>query len=146
VVNLDLHDVGIDLSLVPLDEVLAFRDEYGYHFRAYARSLRQFLEDFINTSAHEFESALRDREEQIADEAADLDRRSRQAFGRKGATISLSLAGAAWTAIHGDPIGALLAATAAAAGLRREEAAVTAYSYLFQIRDRLRPTPDYHGL
>jgi hypothetical protein len=134
VVDLDLRTVGVDLSLVPLDDVLAFREEHGQDYRAYARSLRQFLLDLLDMSPSDYQTALREREEQIADEAADLDRRSRQAFGRKATATVLSLAGAAWTAIHGDPIGALLAAATAAAGLHGNEPAVTAYSYLFRIR------------
>jgi hypothetical protein len=135
IVDIDLGNVGVDLSLVPLDEVLAFRDEQGHHYRAYARSLRQFLVDSLHLPQSEYEAALRDREEQIVDEAADLERRSRRAFGRRTAVTTLSLAGAAWTAAHGDPIGALLAAAAAVAGLQQDEPTVTAYSYLFEIRD-----------
>jgi hypothetical protein len=38
----DLRDVGIDLSRVPLDEVLDFRAEHGEHYRAYRVSIQLF--------------------------------------------------------------------------------------------------------
>ncbi len=41
----DLADVGVDLSPVPLDEILDYRREHGVHYRAYARELRTFVHE-----------------------------------------------------------------------------------------------------
>ncbi len=45
VVAFDLETVGVDLSRVPMDEVLGFRSEYGKEYVTYARTLRTLLRD-----------------------------------------------------------------------------------------------------
>src|SRR5579884_649642 len=42
-VSADLQDVGIDVSGVPLDEVLDFRRQHGAEYRAYRRNVRDFV-------------------------------------------------------------------------------------------------------
>jgi hypothetical protein len=42
VVEADIETIGIDLTKVPLDEVLDFRKQHGSQFRDYARELRDF--------------------------------------------------------------------------------------------------------
>jgi hypothetical protein len=39
----DLRHVGIDLQLVPLDEVLDFRRQHGAEYRSYSRDVRRFV-------------------------------------------------------------------------------------------------------
>jgi hypothetical protein len=113
----DLADVGADLSAVPLDEVLDFRKQNGRHYRAYARGLREFLMLQQQATPVDRERLLYERSSEIRDEAADLRHMSRKAFGARMATLLVSLGGAAWTLHTGDPIGALLAGSAA--GLQR---------------------------
>jgi hypothetical protein len=79
VVAFDLNTVGVDLGAVPIDEVLDCRNQHRAQYRA-----------------------------EIDDLAGDLRRRSRKAWGQP-ASFALSIAGAAWTGISGDPLGALLA-------------------------------------
>ncbi len=138
VVARDLEAVGVDLSSAPLDEVLDFRRQQGQHYRAYARSLRQFLTDSQSLTGREHKAALILREQEIADMAADLRRQGRQAFGRSSVIMALSLAGAAWTAALGDPIGAVLATATAFAGIKPQATPVTSYSYLFAAGRKLR--------
>ena len=137
ILGTDLQAVGLDLSHVPLDEVLDFRREQGQHYRAYARSLHSFLENVRFRTDQGYQTALAQRQEQIVDMADDLRRRGRKAFGRNSIVTTLSLAGATWTAIHGDPIGAVLAAVGAMAGVKSEEIPVNSYSYLFVARQNL---------
>jgi hypothetical protein len=131
----DLMDVGADLSSVPLDEVLDFRRQNGDHYRAYAAALRQFLTTLSQISPAEREVALNERRLEILDQAAELRRISRAAFGVKSSALLLSLIGASWTAKHGDLIGALLAALSASIQVMpTSRRTVTAYSYLLRIR------------
>jgi hypothetical protein len=132
----DLDGVGADLSAVPLDEVLSFRAENGHHYRAYARALREFLASLAQASPAERLRINQEREAEIQDEVMALRRISRTAFGTRMATLFLSLAGAAWTLHTGDPIGAMIAGSAA--GLQAAPTpgqTVTAYSYLLRARD-----------
>jgi hypothetical protein len=129
----DLFDVGTDLSSVPLDEVLDFRQQNGEHYRAYAAGLRQFLISQAQVSKAERDHARNDRRLEILDQAVKLRRLSRAAFGIRSSVLLLSLIGASWTAKHGDPVGALLAAlTAATQAIPTPERTVTAYSYLLK--------------
>ena len=127
----DLHSVGADLSPVPLDEVLDFRRQYGKHYRAYMKALREFLISQTYMSPAELERVFQEREQEISDYAAEVRRVSRAAFGLRTVVLGVSLAGAVWTMKSGDPIGALLAAAAAGAQAVPVPAQnVTAYSYL----------------
>src|SRR5262249_18034140 len=109
----DLRNVGADLSAVPLDEVLNFREENGQHYRAYARGLRELLTTLAQAGPAERQRILQERTSDINDQASDLRRMSRAAFGTRTATLLVSLAGAAWTLLTGDPVGAILAGASA---------------------------------
>jgi hypothetical protein len=132
----DLLNVGADLSAVPLDEVLDFRRENGRHYRAYAKALRDFVISQSQVGPAEHQRAQVERAEEIHDQAAELRHISRVSFGARTAALLISIGGAAWTLKAGDPIGALLAGTSAAAqALPVPAPRVTEYSYLFGIRD-----------
>jgi hypothetical protein len=132
----DLIDVGADLSAVPLDEVLDFREENGQHYRAYARGLRELLALGVQTNPAEQRRLLEERSLEIREQAAALRRVSRNAFGTRAAALLVSLAGAAWTLHTGDSIGAILAGSAAGIqALPVEGQPVTAYSYLMRARE-----------
>ena len=136
VVAFDLETVAPDLSVVPLDEVLDFRRSHLKEFKAYARNVRRFVVELSQLAPRRRETAFNDRQEEIRDLAADLKRKSRKAW-KKPASFALSIAGATWTLHSGDPIGALLAAGAAAAGaLSDDKPEVSAYSYLFAASER----------
>ena len=42
IITADIRNMGLNLSAVPLDEVLDFRKQYGAEFRSYVRDLRSF--------------------------------------------------------------------------------------------------------
>ena len=81
VVKLDLEPVTLDLSSIPLEEVLQLREEHREAHKAYMRSLRGFLVELgrINDPA-EREVELLQRREEIA-EMAHGNRRSVGALG-----------------------------------------------------------------
>lgn len=136
-VTSDFTALECDLSRVPLDELLAFRADHGAEFRAYARGLNEFLLSMGTIrDPHQREAAVTERCEQIAEEAARLRGLARSAFRGRTVAATLTIAGAAWTALHdGDPIGALLGSLAAGAALpRMSQQPVTAYTYLISIR------------
>lgn len=132
----DLANVGVDLSSVPLDEVLDFRRQHGAEYRLYAEGLRRFIADYSESSSElRIDGIWHDRTEELLDQSARLRGISRNAFGLRMAALAFSLAGATWTVHDGDPIGALLAASSAIAqAIPVPGQQVTAYSYLIEAR------------
>jgi hypothetical protein len=136
VVTFDLQMVSVDLSSVPLDEVLSFRSENRAAHKKYARSVREFARQLSLMSEAERELAFAERQVEIEDLASDLRRKARKAW-RQPASFALGLAGAAWTLSTGNPIGALLAAgTLAARGVGSKANEVDAFSYLFAAHEQ----------
>ncbi|MEK2489060.1 hypothetical protein WN990_05815 [Kitasatospora purpeofusca] len=130
----DLANIGVDLSPVPLDEILDYRREHGVHYRAYARELRTFVRELEEVGGPaDRERLLRDRSESLADQAAAL-RRARRAWGRPLASLALAGAGAAWTLHQADPVGAVVALSGAAAGFARPAKERTPFTYLLEAR------------
>ena len=136
VVAFDLQTVSVDLSSVPLDEVLGFRSENRAAHQKYARSVRDFARQLSLMPEVERQAAFTDRQAEIEDLASDLRRKARKAW-RRPASFALGLAGAAWTYSTGNPIGALLAAGALAArGLSENDKEAGAFSYLFAAHEQ----------
>jgi hypothetical protein len=132
-VERDLLDVGVDLSAVPLDEVLDFRRENGMHYRAYASALHQFLVTSAALHPAERKRILAERSEQIRDQAAELRRISRRAFSVNTGMVAISLVGVA--AVLGNPLPAVLALVMAVLPmLLAHGETATAYSYLLKTR------------
>jgi hypothetical protein len=132
VVSLDMRTVGVDLSHVPLDEVLSFRDQYALPFRAYARDVRDFACRISPLPDSDRKQALADREEELKDRAIQLQHVSTQAW-RQPLSLALGFLGAAWTYTTGDPIGALVAACSGLIGVGGSAPQVDAYTYLFSL-------------
>lgn len=133
VVEFDLQTVAADLSAVPLDEVLDFRQQHLKEYKKYMRSLRRFAREISLLPLEAQDAAFSARQEELDEYAVDLKRRSRNAW-RKPATIGLGLAGAAW-AVTGDPISALFAVSGIALSeLGVVENHIDAYSYLLTSR------------
>jgi len=136
VVAFDLESVGVDLSSVPIDEILGFRDENRDLHRRYARSLRKFVRDLSMLTQGERSEEFEGRQEELSEIAGDLKRVSRKAW-RRPASFALTAAGAAWTATTGNPIGALVGIGSAILGATPGEKAETgAYSYIFAAKNR----------
>ncbi len=139
VVALDLETVTVNLATVPLDEVLGFRAEHGRSYREYARDLRHLLIELGPLSEQDRERLLLDRQEKLADQAADLRRAARRAWRQPFAIFSLGAAGAVWETVgHHDPITALLALGGGIVGaLASSGQTAGAYSYLFDAQHGL---------
>jgi hypothetical protein len=132
VIVLDLEAVSFDLTAVPLDEILEFRETHGEEFRAYRRDLNRFLRELCILSDDERRTMMDDRQEELADRASDLRRRGRSRWIRPMGKASLGIAGAWWNLSQNDPIGA---ATAFASALLEapESNDAGSFSYLFSI-------------
>ena len=136
VVAADFATVGVDLSRVPLDEVLSFREEHGASYRAYARSVRKFTRDISLLDEAARAEAQEDRLEEIKDLAGNLRHRAQDCWKRP-ASFGLSIAGAAWSALAGDFVGPLISGVQELLRDReRGPADCEAYSYLFRAERR----------
>jgi hypothetical protein len=136
VVSFDLNAVGVDLGAVPIDEILSFRRENVGAFTEYRRSIRLFAYELNRMAKEEKELAFEDRQAKLDEMAAELKRASRKAW-KKPASFALGFTGAAWTAVSGDPLGAVLAGAGAILGLEgSEKVDVGAFSYLFRAHER----------
>ena len=136
VVATDLTAVGVDLSAVPLDEVLSFRKAHLREHRAYATAVRSFVSDLSQMSKSARSAAMNDRHQELDDLASDLRKRHRKAW-RKPASFALSAAGAIWRLTRGDPLGAFLAAGALLAGYEKKDKQFGgAFSFVFAARKR----------
>ena len=139
VVALDLEPVSFNLDPVPLDELLQFRAEHHEAHRVYMRNLRGFMMELSDIDSLEDRAALLlQRRQEISDAAHELQRSTRIAVGVNLASWSLGIAGSAWSATTGDPLGAVLATLGLGSSIVGSMATssnkVTAYSYLFHVQ------------
>jgi hypothetical protein len=137
VVALDVETVGVDLSSLPLDEVLSFRTDHGEQHRAYLRSIRQFTRVLSSLSHDEASSAVADRQEELADLAADLRHLSRRHWKKPIARVAVGGAGAILSAVTGSPLAAAFAGIAALLEWDGEDVQAGAFSYLFELQRSL---------
>jgi len=130
----DLAEVGIDLTVVPLDEVLDFRKQYGSEYRDYSREIREFVLSLSLMTEDERLTAISARRDELNDRAARLRRIGRESFKRQSVGMGFGIAGAAWTLVHGDPWGAAFAAGATAAGFSRRSLRSVGAAYTYILR------------
>lgn len=135
VVSFDLNFVSVDLASIPIDEVLSFRKENIYDFKIYQRECKSFAFELSRMSDEERNIKFEIRQEHLNDLANDLRKKSRKAW-KKPASFALTLAGAAWTVVTGDIIGAAIATSGGVLGLDKNSKDVGAYSYLFKAHDK----------
>jgi hypothetical protein len=139
VVAFDLEVVGVDLSTVPLDDVLAFRrDNEGAH-RRYMQHLRQFALELSLLEEDDRARALVDRSSDLRGEARDLRERARAAWRQPKdvAGFALTIAGAAWSLATLNPVPAALGALGAGLKMLPSKASGSAYSYVFDAQRAL---------
>jgi hypothetical protein len=142
VVALDLESVSLNLATVPLDQVLTFRQQHGAQYRAYARNVRSFIALLSPLEGAERERLILDRREELADQADELRKISRQAWRRSLPALGLGALGAAWTAIRGDVLGGVLNLGNAIALADGRDVNAGAYSYLFSAERSLSEPTD----
>ena len=135
VISFDLEPASLDLSTVPLEDVLQLREEHGTAHREYMRSLRGFILELSQMrDQRERESALFRRRQEIADMAHETRKVTRMALGKNLASWSLGITGTAWSVSTGDVLGAALGAAGFASGLiPASQTTAGAYSYLFDV-------------
>ena len=135
VIHLDLEPVTFDLTSIPLDDVLQFRAEHQAAYRAYMRDLRGFMNELAEIhDPNERETVLLKRRQEIADAAHDIQRATRIGLGKNLASLSLGLAGGAWSISAGDLIGTILSTASVAFGIiPNQSKKVDAYSYIFDV-------------
>lgn len=136
IVASDLMTVGVDLTEVPLDEILSFRSEHNKLLRKYARDVRKFVTDLSNVRKEDRVTLQEDRREELIDIASDLKENSVKAW--KGpASFALGISGFGWSLATGDALGAILGGSSILVGLGdSKKEVITPYSYLFRAKGR----------
>jgi hypothetical protein len=133
VVTSDMSAFDLDLTDIPLDEVLSFRSEHGELFRRYGRDLRHFVREVSQLKSGEARSrAMADRHEELRDEASRLRSAASSAWRKRAGSLVLGVAGSAVSIATGSPIGGGIAAASALFGLTRQADTGSAYSYILQ--------------
>ena len=136
VVASDLMTVGVDLTKVPLDEILSFRSEHNKLLRKYARDVRKFVTDLSNVRREDRVTLQEDRREELIDIASDLKENSVKAW--KGpASFALGVSGFVWSIAIGNALGAILRESSILLGRDgSKKEVITPYSYIFRAKDR----------
>ena len=130
VISFDVATVGVDMSRVPLDELLDYRQQNYAKHRDYILMVRQFARDLSAMDAEERKAKFEQREEELNAAAQELRNISRSAW-KRSASLGCSLVGAVWTAHTADPVTAALTAASAVYGFRSSAKECGVYSYLF---------------
>ena len=136
VVALDLEPVSFDLTPIPLDDILDFREEHRDGHRSYMRDLHRFMAELAQVGrADDRQRLLVERRQEIADAAHRLQRATRRSLGKNLASFSLGVTGASWSLVQGDPLGLALAVGGLVPQLiPGHPAPITAYSYIFDVQ------------
>jgi hypothetical protein len=132
----DLSSLGLNLVGVPLDEVLAFREQHGSAYRAYARNVRDFARELGILPEADQASALADRREALADELAALHQLPARSW-RDQASIVLGVVGATFKVLRGDLFEAVQDASAGALGVEPTAQPHSAFGYLLSAHTTL---------
>lgn len=139
VVELDLEEVSIDLTNVPLDEILDFRRQHGSKYRAYRRDLNKQVAILSTLDEEQRTIQLRDRREELRDKANDLNRGLRIAFTPKSlGAFAMGMIGTALGIVSHNFAAAGVAAVSATWGLTKEADTAGSFSYLFEAERKWR--------
>lgn len=129
VIEADLEEVGVDLSAIPIEDVLAFRTENRRAYRQYRQALRRFVREVAQLPPEERTLELRDRREDLRDQAADLRRRA-SARWRKPLRFALGVGGSVLAVVN-PPLAAALGVARELADSSEKTVPQSVYSYLF---------------
>lgn len=136
IVSFDLATVGIDLSSVPIDEILDFRQQNYAAHRDYRLSILEFSDDMSKLEAKDREAAFERRQEELDVKAQALRRANWKAWKRP-ATFGLAVSTAVPHLESGNPIWAAIAILLAVVGLIPEGSKEgSMYSYLMSAEQR----------
>ena len=129
VVAFDMATVGVDMSRVPMDELLDYRRQNYSQHRDYILMVRQFARELSLMESDERAARFEQREDELNDVAQKLRNSSRRAW-KKPASLALSLVGAVWAGLTADPITGALAGASAIYGFSANDREAGVYSYL----------------
>ena len=136
IVTFDMATVGVDLSSVPIQEVLDFREQnYSLH-RDYRLAVRRFARELSQMPEDERNASFEQRQEELNEIAEAIRSMSLKAW-RTRASFGLTISGIGLTAGE-HPIGPVLSIVGALLGLssaKERESGV--YSYLFSAQRSL---------
>ena len=134
VITFDMNAVGVDLGVIPIEEVLAFREEHYPEYRKYSLCVRRFVRELSCIESEERNQAFEERQEELKSISRDLHKLTPRTW-KKFAPFGLGLIGAAWNLSQDNWF---TAAIAAATGISALPGKVDtgAYSYLFSARSR----------
>ena len=130
IVAFDMATVGVDLSAVPLDELLDYREQRLCEHRKYILAVRKFARELSAMPRDERDATFEVRQWELDELAQQLRSHSRKSW-KKQASLAFALVGASWTAATGDGLAASLAGAAAVYGFSSDRSETGAYSYLF---------------
>jgi len=140
VVALDAETVGLDLSTASLDDVLEFREHHGDQCQRYLREVRGFVRGLSGIgSEDERDQAVLDRQEELADLAADLRKTARTYWRRPMARVAVGGVGAVLSLAAGSILPAALAGAAALLEWESPPDIAGPFSYLFEVQQSFRP-------
>ena len=136
IVTFDMATVGVDLSSVPIKEVLDFREQnYSLH-RDYRLAVRSFARDLSQMPEDERNASFEQRQEEL-NEIAEAIRSMSSKTWRTRASFGLTISGTGLTAV-GNPIGLLLPILGAILGSSSaKEREPGVFSYLFSAQQSL---------
>jgi len=135
VISFDLNVVSVDVSAIPFDDVLAFREENFKFFKEYQRECKLFAFELSSMNQEERNQYFEIRQEKLNDIASDLRKISRKAW-KKPSSFALTIAGGAWALATGDIIGGAIAASGSLLGIDKDHKEIGAYSYLFKANEK----------
>lgn len=130
VIEVDLESAGIDLTGVPVIEILDFRERHRKEFKTYAEDARRFAADLSLADTAEREALIIERREDLAEQALALRKAAWRRWRRPLARMGLGIAGASWAVERGDLTSAFLALSGGLLGGIPEDSPRSAYTYL----------------
>ena len=131
----DLASVAVDLTSVPLPDILDFRREYGRHYAEYSSEVRRFALELLSYPEDERARSLHDRRESLRDLHDDLGRHARRSF-KVGFGRLLSLAAGAAGIAEGSVVSGALSFASAAVTEDRRPSVPSWATYLAMAKDR----------
>lgn len=129
VVAFDMETVGVDMSKVPMDELLDYRRQNYSQHRDYILTVREFARELSLMESDERTARFEQRAEELNDLAQQLRNSSRRAW-KKPASFAVSLVGAVWAGLTADPVTGVLAGASAIYGFSANDRETGVYSYL----------------
>jgi hypothetical protein len=136
VVGFDLEQVAVDLSQIPIDDVLAFRQRHGADYQRYSTTVRTFVDEVGSAPGVDRAELFRSRRDELAAEADRLTQLARTWWRRPVASVSMGLAGGVWAGANRDWSTAALSLLAGIVGAGGGADRTSAYSYLFRTQSR----------